>query len=142
MARKFYSIKKKIENSRFEFYEYLQKCEDADVMHFISEISKQTKVFIFSGVIRNFFLGEKNNRDIDIILEKEIDITHIFSNSEIRRTSFGGYKINHKDTIIDLWFWKKHLVIGRINSTAFCFRIRKTGTFDCFFQFFSYCVFA
>lgn len=78
--------------------------ENELVMQSILELTKKTRVFIFSGVIRNFFLGEKNNRDIDIILEKEVDILSIFHEAEIKRNSFGGYKILFDKTIIDLWY--------------------------------------
>lgn len=133
MGKKLSDIKELIEASRFAFYEYLLQTEDKMVMNLIHDISSQTRVFIFSGVIRNFFLGEKNNRDIDIILEKEIDIPAIFVGAEIKRNSFGGYKIVCNNTTIDLWYLENTWAFKNEPLLNFDLEIRVPGT--AFFNF-------
>ena len=135
MARKLSDIKARIESSRFEFYDYLMQTEDEVVMNSILELSKSTRVFIFSGVIRNFFLGEKNNRDIDIILEKEIDIFSIFKHSEINRNSFGGYKIFLKKTVIDLWYLENTWAFKNGHIPVLSFHLDKMIPDTAFFNF-------
>ena len=34
----------------------------------LNAISRKTEVYVFSGIIRNFFLGESSFRDLDIVV--------------------------------------------------------------------------
>ena len=107
MARKLSEIAETINSSVEQFLSYLDKNLDDEVNSKIKELSGKTNVYIFSGVIRNFFLNIGNVRDVDLILKDEIDITQIFSGFEIVKNSFGGFKISKNEILIDLWFLEK-----------------------------------
>ncbi|WP_154402469.1 hypothetical protein [Mucilaginibacter endophyticus] len=75
-------------------------------MEKLDEISANTDVYIFSGIIRNYFLNIYRKRDVDVVLGQEIDIFKEFQNFSIRKNSFGGYKIMFPSGPLDLWFIK------------------------------------
>lgn len=79
---------------------------DKDSWIVLNQIAQQTKVYIFSGVIRNFLLGEYRNRDLDIVLENIDGINLPLSylrKSHIFKNSFGGFKIRIENLMIDVW---------------------------------------
>lgn len=73
----------------------------------LNAISRKTEVYVFSGIIRNFFLGETNFRDLDIVVgdvKCVIDtVNAVDSDVEFRINSFGGVKVKIQNLIIDLW---------------------------------------
>lgn len=135
MAKRLTDIRARIEGSKQAFYDYLLETEDEIVMNSIIELSKKTKVFIFSGVIRNYFLGEKNNRDIDIVLQSEIDLPTIFKGAEIKRNSFGGYKINCNGTTIDLWYLANTWAFKQKQPQILDFHLERMVPNTAFFNF-------
>jgi hypothetical protein len=104
VAKKLSDLKKEVDDSTKGFSEYLESILEKNTLKIIENLSKRTNLFIFSGVIRNYFLGTKRMRDIDIVLEKPINIMPFFKKSEIKENSFGGYKIFTGKIRIDLWF--------------------------------------
>ncbi len=73
-------------------------------MDLLNRLASKTNVYIFSGVIRNFFVGVNENRDLDLVLENEIDLQELLSDFKVSINSFGGYKIEYNNLNIDLWF--------------------------------------
>ena len=65
-------------------------------------------MFIFSGIIRNYFLDIKDFRDIDIVLDGTLDIKSYLDEKNFNYTinNFKGYKIFIDDIAVDLWFLK------------------------------------
>ncbi|MGQ1890360.1 hypothetical protein ACT29H_07935 [Thermophagus sp. OGC60D27] len=104
MAKKLSDITQQINSSSQQFIEYLRNNLNNDVLNILKRLEKETSVLIFSGIIRNFFLGVNEIRDIDIVLSKRIDINPFFSNAIIEKNSFGGYKIKINNSVIDLWY--------------------------------------
>ncbi|HXS58678.1 MAG TPA: hypothetical protein VN726_21265 [Hanamia sp.] len=104
MAKKLSEIAKRVESSEILFYNYLFAHLNEQVRYLIISLSEQTEVYIFSGIIRNFFLNTSSNRDIDIVLEREVELETIFANCVIKKNSFGGYKIFVEDITLDIWF--------------------------------------
>lgn len=104
MAKKLLDLQEKVNTSAKGFSEYLKSILDKSVFEIIENISKQTNLYIFSGIIRNYFLGIKEMRDIDIVLEDPINIEVFFSKHKTRKNSFGGYKIFIGKTRVDLWY--------------------------------------
>jgi len=135
VGKKLSDIRTKIENSELGFYHYLMETEDESVVNSLLELSKHTRVFIFSGVIRNFFLGEKNNRDIDIVLEKEVNIRSIFSNAEIKQNSFGGFKVYLDSTAIDLWYLENTWTFKNEHVPVLPFGLERKVPGTAFFNF-------
>lgn len=135
MGRKLADFKQLVDSSGDAFYEYLKLTEDDFVMNFIEEVGKLTKVFIFSGVIRNFFLGEKNNRDIDIILGNQVDFQSLLMDVDIKENSFGGFKILHKNTTIDLWYLENTWAFKNDHMAVFDFALETKVPGTAFFNF-------
>lgn len=104
MAKKLSDIKSLIEENNILFLDYLNANLKVSILNFIKKIGKKTDIYIFSGIIRNFFLGEKDIRDIDIILKDKIELSHVLSKYEPHKNSFGGYKIIIDNISLDLWY--------------------------------------
>lgn len=104
MAKKLSEIELRVNESSSSFIDYLEKSFDKSVIDFVKELSNITNVFIFSGVIRNYFLKKLDNRDLDLVLENIIEIEKLISHYKFLKNSFGGYKIQFENTSIDLWF--------------------------------------
>lgn len=89
------------------FLEYLRQFV-LDEMSFrlMMDISSKTDVYIFSGVIRNYLLGEPCSRDVDIVV-RDLDSVLLpqddLDKYLISRNSFGGYKAVLGDLTIDIW---------------------------------------
>lgn len=85
-----------------DFYTFLQLHLDYESRLFIENLCNQTKVYIFSGIIRNYFLNIYSIRDLDIVIESEKNLSELID-SKYERNSFGGYKIKFDNLSIDLW---------------------------------------
>jgi hypothetical protein len=120
VARKLSNISDFINSSSDSFKTYLKESLDDEIYKILIQISKKTDFQIFSGVIRNFFLKEKGIRDLDIVLNDEIDLESIFFKKNIFKNSFGGYKIKTKKLDIDLWYVKN----------TWAYNYQKTMDFD------------
>lgn len=94
----------------FKHYLIKEVFEDKYVTY-LDELAKSTKVYIFSGVIRDFFLGIKENRDLDIVVE-EIPSSFLNNLKEddiivyCKRNKFNGLKISFQNLNVDLWEMK------------------------------------
>jgi hypothetical protein len=137
VAKRLSDITKRIDSSSQNFIGYLQNNIDNEIVEILKRLDRETSVLIFSGIIRNFFLGINEVRDIDIVLSQKIDINRYFNNAKIRQNSFGGYKIELKNTNIDLWYL----------TDTWAFQFQKTLNFELekyiaatsFFNFSSIC---
>lgn len=134
MAKKLADIRVEVESSADKFYEYLGKVLDKDTISIVYNISKLTNLYIFSGVIRNFFLNVHEIRDFDIVLEKEIDVKQFFKASKIKENSFGGYKIQIGKTRIDLWYLRNTWAIKQYGR-PFDIPLEKYIPYTAFFNF-------
>jgi hypothetical protein len=106
VAKKLADIEKLIDESGPAFYKYIHHLLHDDIMAKLDEISLTTDVYIFSGIIRNYFLNIYRKRDVDVVLGEEINIFEKFQDFSIRKNSFGGYKIIFPSGPLDLWFIK------------------------------------
>lgn len=107
MARKLIDIERDVNSKALDFSIYLENLLPTFVLDFVEKIKQQTNVYLFSGIIRDYFIGYKSNfRDIDLIIEDGIDIEALFPDLILTINSFGGYKIFIKDIVIDLWVIK------------------------------------
>ena len=108
MGKKLVEIQKIVEDSPTGFLEYIKRNVSVEVYDFLLRLSEITDVYIFSGVIRNFFLQKEEIRDLDIVIKDDVDIESVVNNSiSLKHNSFGGYKINMSEINIDLWTLEK-----------------------------------
>ena len=71
-----------------------------------NSVAKQTNIYIFSGVIRNYLLGFQENRDVDVVITNINSIGFKpgdLQDCQISKNSFGGYKIHIDNLTIDAW---------------------------------------
>lgn len=120
MAKKLSNISNFIDSSSDSFKLFLKESLDIDIYKILLLISEKTDFQIFSGVIRNFFLDKKGIRDLDIVLNNEINLESIFPRKIIYKNSFGGYKIKKDKLDIDLWYVKN----------TWAYNYQKTMDFD------------
>lgn len=88
------------------FKHYLRESLGHEACILLENIAAITDVYIFSGIIRNFFLGEPYYRDLDIVVKDCSEITKLLEyndNIYITRNHFGGLKIKVGRFMIDLW---------------------------------------
>lgn len=104
MGKKLIDIKQRIESAEMIFKNHLANTLDKNVFEFLVNLSKTCEVYIFSGIIRNYFLKISEYRDVDVFIEGEVDIESMIKKFQYRKNSFGGYKIQVNDINIDLWF--------------------------------------
>ena len=92
-----------------EFARYLrEEILDSISRDILYDIAQETNVYVFSGVIRDYFLGRKSNhRDIDLVIEKNIDWRDIYrryrQHLKVKVNSYGGIKAQIGTLSIDLW---------------------------------------
>jgi hypothetical protein len=103
VARRLSDIENEIKLKEGEFALYLNRILSKDVVSFLFELSKAGSLYLFSGIIRNYFLGINEVRDVDLMIESSEDINSIISKYQYRLNSYGGYKIYINDMVVDLW---------------------------------------
>lgn len=83
---------------------YLNELFPTLVWDLVNKLLPKTNVYLFSGIIRDYFLeAEHSFRDIDFVIEDDLEIESLFSDLPIRKNTFGGYKIMIDSITIDLW---------------------------------------
>lgn len=134
MDRRFDNIENDISKQNNSFKIYLRDfLLDNASWNLLLLISKQTDVYIFSGVIRNFLLGISNNRDLDIVV-KDIDNIVIpkqyLRNITFKRNSFGGYKLKVGMLGVDVWSLEKTWGIQNSQLKSTPYSLIKTAFFN------------
>lgn len=103
MAKKLSEISKEIDSKAQLFRWRLERMMDTKVMFFLDELSKQSNIYIFSGVIRDYFLNAISNRDLDIVFDGPIDLDEFLKEYSWSKNSFGGVKIKINEVNVDMW---------------------------------------
>lgn len=88
------------------FRQYLYQNIDSEAKLFLDQIAEISDTYIFSGVIRDYFIKYRGTiRDLDIVFKTENDdqLNKILSTYKYKINSFGGYKIEIGDLNIDFW---------------------------------------
>lgn len=109
MDNKSENIKQHIKGKEKSFYFFIKNILDKESFSILESIAKETDVFIFSGVIRNFFIQKDMEfRDVDIVIRKNKQIEKtardFITKLEIKKNSFGGYKIKINNMNVDVWY--------------------------------------
>lgn len=104
MAKKLSDILLDIDSKAKPFRTYLEMALDEQILSFLNLLSTEGNVYFFSGVIRNYFLKIYTIRDLDIVLDGNIQIEERLKDYEYRKNSFGGYKVIIAGKNIDIWF--------------------------------------
>jgi len=99
----------------------------------LKNISQWTDVYIFSGVIRNFLLGFKENRDMDVVV-LDMDAVNVYAEEiqrgDISRNSFGGYKVKVDGITIDIWALENTWGIVEKNMRRTPYSLARTAFFN------------
>lgn len=74
-------------------------------------LSSKYNIYVFSGTIRNFFIGIPSTRDLDLVVDIDsptnIPIGLLFDRlrhkTEIKKNKFGGLKYRSRGCDIDIW---------------------------------------
>ena len=114
MVRKLTNIEEFINNNVDEFNQHLSKILSKNILDFANRLQSKTQVYLFSGVIRNYFLKKNYDlRDIDFMIEDDLDIKKLFPKLFITKNSFGGYKTKIDSLSVDLWSINKTWGLSR-----------------------------
>jgi hypothetical protein len=103
VAKKLSEIESIIKSKHLPFFNYLHNILEGEIFDFLQALSKKTNVYIFSGIIRNYFLETYLVRDIDVVIESEIPLLDLLHEFKYNRNSFGGYKIEFTNKTMDIW---------------------------------------
>ncbi|MGX7685571.1 hypothetical protein ACWA1C_00290 [Flectobacillus roseus] len=106
MAKKLSKIQEEIEASALSFKSYLERALDGEILSLFQQFCREGEVFLFSGVIRNFFLKTYLVRDLDIVINGDVNVEKLLENYTYKKNSFGGYKVTIAGKNIDIWFLK------------------------------------
>lgn len=106
MAKKLVDIKSSVEAQSAAFHEYFYDGLDEALYEFITNLQRNHNLYVFSGVIRDFFLDVPFHRDIDLVIDGDIDES-LLSKCTYKRNSYGGYKIKVNNVSVDLWSLNK-----------------------------------
>jgi hypothetical protein len=134
VAKKLSDIEKQIKDKEKDFVPFLKELLDKEVFSFLIELSKLDNLYLFSGIIRNYFLGVKEVRDVDIMIDTSRNISGFVSKFKYRKNSYGGYKIFINDTIVDLWYMKDTWALHN-SQKVFDFEVEKYIPNTAFFNF-------
>lgn len=110
-SKRYENIRKDINAQSRAFKFFIQKYVlDDESFELLCQISKVTDVYIFSGIIRDFLIGEVDYvRDLDIVVKNPIKGMLPYKYLKLRtilRNSFGGLKIKSSKISIDAWYLK------------------------------------
>lgn len=96
-----------VKNKSSEFKYYLYSRLDSQVIELLDYLKSRTKVYIFSGIIRDYFLDNDSIRDLDIVLGENTDFhfiaKYLYPMIDVQMNNFGGYKIIINSFRIDIW---------------------------------------
>lgn len=109
MAKKLSNIREEVNQKSEQFNNYFYSNIPNPVKDFVNSLKLKTKVYIFSGIIRDYFINAKHDlfRDVDLIIEDDIALELEYQNIKYQKNSFGGYKIDIESCTIDIWVIKK-----------------------------------
>lgn len=99
----------------------------------LDELCRQSDVYVFGGVIRNFLLGYPFHRDIDFVVyakEKICLPLGLLHGIEITKNKFGGVKLNLPHITIDIWNLQNTWGLLQINGGATPYTLIKTVFFN------------
>lgn len=134
MAKKLADIKHQIDEAQMKFKSHLETALDKSVFKLLTNLSITHKVYIFSGIIRNYFLKKTDFRDVDVFIDGENDIENLIKYFQYRKNSFGGYKITINNTNIDLWFLHDTWALNN-SQGVMAFELEKYIPTTAFFNF-------
>lgn len=106
MDSKLIDIKSDIKSNEKKFRIYLETNLDNEVLDILNKLEKEVSLYLFSGIIRDFFINPKSSfRDIDLVYETDnnVNIECFLGNYHYKKNSFGGYKIFTEHSVIDIW---------------------------------------
>lgn len=114
MDRKLSSIEEFVNDNVAGFNQHLSEILPKNILDFAEYLQSKTQVYLFSGVIRNYFLKRDYDlRDIDFMIEDDLDITNLFPHLFVTKNSFGGYKTKIESLSVDLWSINKTWGLNR-----------------------------
>jgi len=103
VAKKYSKISEEIDSKATRFYKYLEDALEGEAIEFIKSLTLETNVYLFSGIIRNYFLHNYFIRDVDLVVGTSVDVPKIMKDSRFSVNSFGGYKFKLGSKKFDLW---------------------------------------
>ena len=109
---------------------------DTDTWAVLKKLVQENDVYVFSGIIRDFLLGEYcGTRDFDCVLNDQSlhnvsVIDYIRSSVNYRVNSFGGMKIVRPNLVIDVWNLRDTWGVKQENLPLSPQELIKTGFFN------------
>lgn len=106
---RYYLLRENIDKQCFSFGLYLRTFFPPGIIRLMDELAKQTHIYVYSGVIKNFLLGFLEHRDLDLVvshnhkMQFSIDKLLGLGLSEIRRNKFDGVKFFFDHMEVDIW---------------------------------------
>ncbi|MEP4376169.1 MAG: hypothetical protein ABJ333_14050, partial [Algoriphagus sp.] len=77
MVKKYNKISEEVDSKASKFLRYLEDALEGEAFDFIKGLTLETNVYLFSGIIRNYFLHNYLIRDVDLVVGTSVDIPKI-----------------------------------------------------------------
>lgn len=104
MDNKLVNIVESIRSKEDNFRIYFENNLDNEILQFIKRLENHTSLYLFSGIIRDYFVSPNNAfRDIDLVYDTDFNIEELLLEYNFKKNSFGGYKIHIGEFIVDIW---------------------------------------
>lgn len=136
MDKKLAKYNIEIQQASIPFLEYLEEILGNDLNEKLLGLTSLGNLFIFSGVIRDFFLNRKDIRDIDIVVDDNLNIAEVFKDYPITKNSYGGYKVFYESLTLDIWHLED---TWTIKNMPVLFDVERYIPQTAFFNFSSIC---
>lgn len=87
---------------------FLESILGHDLYAYLKRVSQNNDIYLFSGIIRDFLLGDSSAftpRDIDLVVGGNFNVSHLNLIQKLfpRQNSFRGIKLTFKNLTIDVW---------------------------------------
>lgn len=128
---KYYKAEQIIRDNEKYFKSFLKEhYQGSMVDEQLDRWAKNSEVLIFSGVIRDFFLGrDASFRDLDVVLT-DIDERLFIDGAHCNRNQFGGTKLTIGDKTIDVWQLRDTWGIKHKGMIPFPFVLMETSFYN------------
>ena len=95
------------------FYDFvISQLDCYDACDFFNALLNRADVYIFSGLTRNYLMGFREIRDLDLVVDCSCDLSELVQSllpedNIVKLNSFGGIKICINHLNIDIWSIEK-----------------------------------
>ena len=114
---------------------FLNRVIGEQIVKYLKSISQDSEIYLFSGIIRDFLIGNKSAltpRDIDLVVAGNFNTSHLILLQKLfpRKNSFNGIKLTFSNLNIDIWNLKDTWGIKQLTKKPNVNNLLKSAFFN------------